>query len=61
MDSYEKALLEVDTILTRLEKEDVSMDELLEDVKKAQSLIKGCQNKLRNIEVDLQALFNEEK
>ena len=58
-DSYEASIDEVETILEKLESKEISMDNLLANVKRASELIQGCQDKLRDIEVDLEKIVSK--
>ena len=58
-DSYEASIDEVETILEKLESKEISMDNLLANVKRASELIQGCKDKLRDIEVDLEKIVSK--
>jgi len=44
--SYEKAITEIEAIIHDIENEDLSVDELSDNVKKVALLLKSCKNKL---------------
>lgn len=52
---------ELQTIIDELNSDQISIDELSGKVKRAQKLIKACRNKLRNVDMDIQSLFEEEE
>lgn len=55
--TYEKALSELQAIVTELQEEMVSIDDLSTKSKRAAELVKFCQQKLRNTEEELKDLF----
>lgn len=55
--TYEKAMAELEKIVQTLENEEVSMDEVLEKVKRAKFLMEFCKNKLRSIEAEVQEVL----
>ncbi len=50
---YEDALQAVQKILSDIENEEISIDDLLDKVKAANNLIAVCKQKLRNVEMAL--------
>ena len=54
---YEEALEELQQIMARLQEEQVSIDDLSQQVKRAAELIAYCRNKLRETEEDIGGLF----
>ena len=56
LSSYEDAYQELQDIQSALEKEEVSIDELSEKVKRAKELVAFCQEKLRNTEKELEQM-----
>ncbi len=48
--SYSEAVAEVEAILARLQAEEMPIDELSEQVKRATSLIKLCRERLTQVE-----------
>jgi len=55
--SYEMAIEELQEIVSALEEDSSSMDELSEKVERAAELIQWCRDKLRKTETDLGKLF----
>jgi exodeoxyribonuclease VII small subunit len=55
--TYEEALKELQGILAQLQEEQVSIDDLSQQVKRAAELIAYCRNKLRETEEDIGGLF----
>ena len=59
--TYEAAKSALDKIIKEIQQESISIDQLADKIKQAQDLIKYCQAKLRNIEVEVNALIGEEE
>ncbi len=57
--SYENAIKELEEIVTQIESEEISIDELSEKVKKASELIKLCKTKLFNTEEEVNKVLKE--
>jgi exodeoxyribonuclease VII small subunit len=57
--TYTEAFDELQTIVTEIEKGEISVDLLSEKVKRAALLIKVCKNKLFETEEDVQAILKE--
>ncbi len=55
--SYEKAMEELQSIVTDLQSEAISIDDLSEKIKRAASLISFCKTKLRSTETDINQLL----
>lgn len=58
--SYEAAMAELQTIVTALQEETVSIDDLSERVRRAAELIRYCREKLRRTESEIEGLFKQE-
>jgi len=58
--TYEAASRELQDIITQLQEEAVPIDELSAKTKRAAELIRFCREKLRDTEVELDGLFDEE-
>ncbi len=56
--TYESALQELQGIVSSLQDEAVSMDDLSEKVNRAAELLKFCREKLRETEGQVQGLFD---
>jgi exodeoxyribonuclease VII small subunit len=50
---YEEALAQLETIVRKMENNDYTIDELTEQLKTAQQLIKLCRDKLTKTEAEL--------
>ena len=57
--SYEAALEELQQLVTELQGEAVSIDELSSKAKRAAELIKLCREKLRHTDQELKGLFDQ--
>ncbi|HFA51460.1 MAG TPA: exodeoxyribonuclease VII small subunit [Bacteroidetes bacterium] len=55
--TYDKALTELQDIVTQLQEEIVSMESLSAKAKRAAELVKFCQEKLRKTESEIKTLF----
>jgi exodeoxyribonuclease VII small subunit len=58
--SYQKAYDELQTIVTRLQNDEIGLDDLSKSVKRAGVLIQSCKEKLRNVELEIDQLFDKE-
>jgi exodeoxyribonuclease VII small subunit len=58
--SYQKAYDELQLIVTRLQNDEISLDDLSKSVKRAGVLIQACKEKLRNVELEIDQLFDKE-
>ncbi len=59
--TYSAAIAEVEKILERFNSEQMEVDELGEQVKRATELIKFCREKLRKAESDVEAVLSQEE
>ena len=57
---YDKAMLQLETLVERIQDGKLGLEEMRGEVKSALALIKECRAKLRDIEVDLDAILEEE-
>ena len=57
--SYADAIQELEAIVTKIEGEEVDVDELADNVKKALQLIKTCNLKLKNTEEEVNRILKE--
>ena len=55
--NYKTALNDLEEILSKLQKEETSIDELVQEVDKAQKLVKFCKGVLRTTEDDLEKIL----
>ena len=56
--NYKKALEEIEDIVTKIESEEVDVDELSAMVKKAANLIRQCKTKLRETGNELEEIID---
>ncbi|MDH6307378.1 exodeoxyribonuclease VII small subunit [Dysgonomonas sp. PFB1-18] len=57
--TYGEAMQELQEIMYRIENEDLDVDILLEEVKKAANLIKFCKDKLQKTNVEIQKILDK--
>jgi exodeoxyribonuclease VII small subunit len=57
--SYKEALEEISAIVQKIENEEVDVDELSAQVKKAAALIGACKAKLRDTSSELEAIIDK--
>jgi len=57
--TYDNALNELQNIVAEIEGEEISIDELSKNVKRAAELLKFCQNKLRQTEEDVNEILSQ--
>ena len=57
--SYAEAIKQVEEILEKIEKEELDVDELGANVKKAADLLKICKAKLHDTEEEIQKILDE--
>jgi len=57
--TYSKAMEELNKILEDLESEKVDVDEIIDKVKTAISIIKFCREKIENTELELKEVVKE--
>lgn len=58
--SYQSAYDELQGICQQLESEEVDVDQITDLVKRANHLVKYCQDRLRGIEEDLSSVNNDQ-
>ncbi|MCC8088833.1 MAG: exodeoxyribonuclease VII small subunit [Rikenellaceae bacterium] len=59
--NYSEAIKEVEDILTRLNNDDMDVDVLALEVKRAGELIELCKSKLRKAEEDVQKIIKDQE
>ena len=59
--TYESAYVELQSILEAIQSEEVSLDALATQLKRAKELIQFCKEKLRVVELELEDVFDEEE
>ncbi|WP_165020236.1 MULTISPECIES: exodeoxyribonuclease VII small subunit [unclassified Dysgonomonas] len=57
--SYGEAMQELQDIMSRVENEELDVDVLLEEVKKAATLIKFCKDKLHKTNDEIQKILDK--
>jgi len=57
--TYGEAMQELQDIMHRIESEDLDVDILLDEVKKAATLIKFCKDKLQKTNVEIQKILDK--
>lgn len=55
---YEEALREIEEIVSRLENDEMDIDSLSTELKKAQKLIKQCKDALEKTEQDVKSILD---
>ena len=55
--SYDKSLVELQNIIDEINSGDIGIDNLEKKVKRARELLKGCQDKLRATEKEIEKLI----
>lgn len=53
-DTYQNAYNELQNIVAKMQNEEIGLDELSKQVKRAASLIKMCKEKLRDVEKEIE-------
>lgn len=56
--TYSEAMQELQEIMLRIEKEDLDVDILMAEVKKATILIKYCKDKLQKTNIEIQQILD---
>ena len=56
---YEAAFAELQTIVRRMENDELDIDQMSEQLKRAQNLIKLCKEKLTKAEEDIHKILSE--
>tara|TARA_B110000444_G_scaffold250907_2_gene278008 strand:- start:2650 stop:2871 length:222 start_codon:yes stop_codon:yes gene_type:complete len=56
--SYDDSILELQTILTSLQDETLSIDHLTESIKRASELLESCNNRLLSTEEEVNKVIN---
>lgn len=57
---YDKAMAQLELVVDRIQRGEMGLEDMREEVKAALELIQLCKSKLRDIEVDMHALLEEE-
>ena len=56
---YEEAMATLEQIVARMENNELDLDTMSEELKKAQQLIKQCKDKLTKTDQEIRKLLNE--
>lgn len=59
--NYEAALSEIEEIVNKMENDEFDIDQLSVNLKRAQTLIKLCRDKLTKTDEEIKKLLGEEK
>ena len=57
---YEKAVSELEEIVDKMEREELDIDQLSEQLKRAKVLVKLCKDKLTKTDEEIKKLLSEE-
>lgn len=57
---YEEAVRELEAIVQTMERGELDVDSMAEQLKKAQTLIKLCKEKLKRTDKEIQSLLSEQ-
>ncbi|MFO8235443.1 MAG: exodeoxyribonuclease VII small subunit [Bacteroidales bacterium] len=56
---YGKAIAEIEEILTKIENEELDVDDLTDKVKRVSELLNVCKKKLHNTEVEVEKILKD--
>ena len=59
--TYERAYAELHKILQAIQNDEIGLDELAKELKRAKELIEFCQGKLKSVESELDEIFEGEE
>lgn len=57
---YEQAVRELEEIVEKMENDELDIDQLSEQLKRAKLLVKLCRDKLTKVDEEIKKLLNEE-
>lgn len=57
---YEKAVCELEEIVDKMERDELDIDQLSEQLKRAKVLVKLCKDKLTKTDAEIKKLLSEE-
>lgn len=57
--NYEEAVQQLESIVQRMENDELDIDELTTELKKAQQLIKMCKAKLTKVDEDMKKILSQ--
>lgn len=58
--NYEEAVQQLESIVQRMENDELDIDELTTELKKAQQLIKMCKAKLTKVDEDIRKILSQD-
>lgn len=58
---YDEAMQQLEHLVQRIQQGEMGLEEMRNEVKAALDLIQLCKGKLRNIEIDLEKMLDEEE
>lgn len=58
---YEAAISELESIVDKMQEGDMDIDSMVAELKRAQTLIKFCKDKLTKTDAEIQKILAEEK
>ena len=58
---YEEALSQLEDIVSKMENEELDLDELTTELKQAQKLVKLCKDKLTKTDKEIKTILKENK
>ncbi len=58
--NYEEAVQQLESIVQRMENDELDIDELTTELKKAQQLIKMCKAKLTKVDEDIKKILSQD-
>ena len=58
--NYEEAVQQLESIVQRMENDELDIDELTTELKKAQQLIKICKAKLTKVDEDIKKILSQD-
>ena len=60
MNDFEKNMQEIEAIISKIDKGEVNLAELANEVEKAKILINSCKSELKNIQTNIESLVTKE-
>lgn len=59
--NYEEAVAQIETIVRKMENDQLDVDSMTEQLKKAQELIRLCKDKLTKTDEEIQKILGDER
>ncbi|MBR2492725.1 MAG: exodeoxyribonuclease VII small subunit [Paludibacteraceae bacterium] len=60
MNDFEKNIREIETIISKIEKGEINLAQLADEVENAKKIINLCKDELKNIQSKVESLVNNE-